>query len=98
MVEYLSNIRFATGDELDELTEEDRLFARFRFTSTGEAVAVVFLGRRCRPVPLDELTEEDVDENLIDGLEILVGEGPGSYVIPDTEEARRALEQRLRNS
>ena len=49
-----------------------------------------------RLVPLDELTPDDVGEEMIDTLEIYAqGDTGNSYVIEDTEQARRALEERL---
>ena len=49
-----------------------------------------------RLVPLDELTPDDVGEEMIDTLEIYAqGDTGNSYVIEDKEQARRALEERL---
>jgi hypothetical protein len=47
-------------------------------------------------VPVDDLKPDDVDEELMRGLEIYAERSSGiSYVIEDTEQARRALEERL---
>jgi hypothetical protein len=49
-----------------------------------------------RLVPLDELTPDDANEKLIDKLRFYAEGGDGiEYVIEDTEQARRALEERL---
>jgi len=49
-----------------------------------------------RLVPLDGLTPDDVNEELIDALEFYSDGASGiPYVIEDTDQARRALEERL---
>lgn len=48
-----------------------------------------------RLVPLDGLTPDDVDEELIASLEHVANEGNQIFVIEDSEHARAALEKRL---
>jgi hypothetical protein len=49
-----------------------------------------------RLVPLDELTPDDANEDMIDKLRFYAEGGDGiEYVIEDTEQAHRALEERL---
>lgn len=49
-------------------------------------------------VPVDDLTPEQADDELLDMLEFYTYEGMGPYVIPDSEWARRAIEERLGSS
>jgi hypothetical protein len=50
-----------------------------------------------RLVPLDELAPDDADEELMSALEAHAAGGASGipYIIEDTEQARRALEERL---
>jgi len=51
-----------------------------------------------RYVRVEDLTSEDVDDDLLDYLECYSMEGPdamGPFVIEDTPEARAAVERRL---
>ncbi|MDP9454417.1 MAG: hypothetical protein M3Q60_01220 [Actinomycetota bacterium] len=88
-VEVLCRLEFVSTDEL---TGEDKLFTS---AVTREGMALVYLGPRYRRVPLEQLTPEDVDENLLDALEFFVANSIGLYVIEDSELARRALSERL---
>ena len=74
------------------LTEEDQLFTK---AITEEGLAMVYLGSRYADVPLDELSPEAVDDELLETLEFYTSESMGPYVIEDSEKARHALDKRL---
>ncbi len=81
----------------DDLTTADREFiTSASFAPGGEAVAGVFEGYETRFVPLEDLTPEDVDEDLLETLQFHVTDSMGPYVIEDSDRARLALRKRLR--
>jgi hypothetical protein len=95
VVDTAAVVRYALEDAL---TEDDSVSIASAFWApdeTGAAMAVVFEGYRTRFVALEDLAPEDVDEDLLETLESLAQEGPGSFVIEDSEWARWALKQRL---
>jgi hypothetical protein len=95
-VDIACRVKFATGGELDRLSEDDRIsITGASFGEVGTA-ATIFDGHTVRTIPLDELRGVDVDEGLLEKLEFYAsGETWGPYVVEDTPQARVLVEMRL---
>ncbi len=73
------------------LSAEDKQFIQ---VMTEDGMAMVYLGIRYEDIPLEELTPEIVDDDLLNNLRFHVSHVE-PYVIRDTARTRAALEERL---
>jgi len=81
--------------ELGELDEDDIAVAK-AFTPDGKVLVPAV--PKYRYVRVEDLTPDDVDDDLLDYLELYASDGPyamGEFVIEDTPVIREALERRL---
>jgi hypothetical protein len=99
MVLRAFTISFAVGDEVDELSVDDRISIRTAwFEHDGQPAAMFYTGSTYLMVPLDELTTTDVDDDLLEELELYAsGEPWGPYVVEDTLRARALVASRLQD-
>jgi hypothetical protein len=96
MVDIACRVNFATGGELDRLSEDDRISISGASFGEGKTPATIFDGHTVRTVPRDELTVVDVDEGLLEKLEFYAsGESWAPFVVEDTPQARILVEMRL---
>jgi hypothetical protein len=96
-VRTASTLGYATGDEVNQLSEDDRLFLCAAWFEYGGRPAAMFCtGFTYRTVPLEELTTAHVNEYLLETLEFYAsGETWAPYVVEDTLHARALVEMRF---
>jgi hypothetical protein len=96
MVQSAFTIAYAVGEEVDALSEDDRLSIRAAwFEYDGGPAAMFYTGSTDRMVPLDELTGDDVDEHLLETLDFYAsGDTFEPYVVEDTPRSRALVEWR----
>jgi hypothetical protein len=94
MVQSAITIAYAVGEEVDALSEDDRLSIRAAwFEYDGGPAAMFYTGSTYRMVPLDELTGGDVDEHLLETLDFYAsGDTFEPYVVEDTPRSRALVE------
>jgi hypothetical protein len=97
MVQSAITIAYAVGEEVDALSEDDRLSLRAAwFEYDGEPAAMFYTGSTYRMVPLDKLAGDDVDEHLLEALDFYAsGDTFEPYVVEDTPRSRALVERRL---
>jgi hypothetical protein len=90
MVRTAFTVAYAVGEELETLSEDDRLsLTTAWFEHGGELAAMFYTGSTYRMTPLDELTAADVDDDLLEALEFYAsGETWEPYVVDETLRAR----------
>ncbi len=99
MVRRAYTIGYALGDEVDALSDDDRVSLRAAwFEHDGRPAAMFYAGSTYRMVPLEDLTAADVDEELLEVLAFYSGgETWGPYVVEDTPRSRALVEARQGN-
>lgn len=96
MVRTGFTIAYAVGEEVDALSEDDRLSLRSAWVDDdGRPAAMYYTGPTYRMVPLDELTGDDVDEHLLEDLDFYAGDTFEPYVVEETLRSRALVERRL---
>ena len=96
MVHSAFTIAYAVGEEVDALSEDDRLSICAAWLDyDGRPAAMFYTGSTYRMVPLDELTGDDVDEHLLETLDFYAGDTFEPYVVEETPRSRALVELRL---
>ena len=96
MVHSACRIAYAVGDEVDALSEDDRLdICAAWIEPDGGPAAMYYTGPTYRMVPLDELTGGDVGEDLLEDLDFYACDTFEPYVVEDTPYSRALVELRL---
>jgi hypothetical protein len=96
MVQSAFTIAYAVGEEVDALSEDDRLsICAAWIEPDGGPAAMYYTGSTYRMVPLDELTGGDVDEHLLEDLDFYACDTFEPYVVEETPRSRALVELRL---
>jgi hypothetical protein len=91
------NVAYAVGEELEALSETDRVFVVATSLEPDAPPAAMYVtGFAYRVIPLEELTNADVDDDLLENLAFHATDSMGPYVIEESARARAAVEERLR--